>query len=121
MNCVAPLASLFVCRSIALRLRALRPQLKREPLDSCTLPSTVSVFPAIFGLVCGWLVHSRRLAQCGFDSHLDGAPDRRPGFESRPHTLFVPRGPSAMPSPSNKQLSNMRLKLAGLSLLSESE
>ena len=32
-----------------------------------------------------------------------------------------PTGPSAMPSPSNKQLSNMRLKLAGLSLLSESE
>src|SRR5947207_6888248 len=31
-NCVASPASLFVCRSTALRQRALRPQLKRDPL-----------------------------------------------------------------------------------------
>src|SRR2546422_4821471 len=31
-NCVASLAGLFVCGSTALRPRALRPQLKRDPL-----------------------------------------------------------------------------------------
>src|SRR6266566_1496127 len=31
-NCVASLASLFVCGSSSLRPRALRPQLKRDPL-----------------------------------------------------------------------------------------
>ena len=31
-NCVASLAGLFVCGSTTLRQRALRPQLKRDPL-----------------------------------------------------------------------------------------
>src|SRR5204862_6627181 len=35
-NCVPSLASLFVCGSNALRLRAVRPQLKRDPLGSAT-------------------------------------------------------------------------------------
>ncbi len=33
-NCVASLASLFVCGSNSLRRQALRPQLKRDPLGS---------------------------------------------------------------------------------------
>ena len=33
-NCVPSLASLFICGSTALRQRALRPQLKRDPLGS---------------------------------------------------------------------------------------
>ena len=36
-NCVASLASLFVCRSTALRQRGLRPQLKRDPLGGSIL------------------------------------------------------------------------------------
>src|SRR6266702_2837740 len=42
-NCVASLASLFVCRSTALRRRTLRPQLKRGPLGGREIiPETVS-------------------------------------------------------------------------------
>src|SRR6266700_3984154 len=37
-NCVASLASLFVCRSNALRPPPLRPQLKRDPLGSLLTP-----------------------------------------------------------------------------------
>src|SRR6266571_1334564 len=33
-NCVPSLACLFICRSAALRPRALRPQLKRDPLGA---------------------------------------------------------------------------------------
>src|SRR5437762_14179344 len=35
-NCVASPASLFPCRSTSLRLRVLRPQLKRDPLGERT-------------------------------------------------------------------------------------
>src|SRR5256885_7526542 len=38
-NCVVSLASLFLCRSAALRHWALRPQLKREPLGGIKQPS----------------------------------------------------------------------------------
>src|SRR5437870_11947429 len=43
MNCVASPTSLFVCGSTALRPRALRPQLKRDPLGSA-LTQTYDVF-----------------------------------------------------------------------------
>src|SRR5947207_5498479 len=42
-NCVASPARLFICRSTALRPRALRPQLKRDPLGS-THMITISVW-----------------------------------------------------------------------------
>src|SRR5437588_6321640 len=41
-NCVASPASLFICGSIALRPRALHPQLKRDPLGGALPPHTVS-------------------------------------------------------------------------------
>src|SRR5205814_4737430 len=43
-NGVASLASLFICRSNSLRPRALRPQLKREPLGSPALDRMSSTF-----------------------------------------------------------------------------
>jgi len=42
--------AIFVCRSTALRRRALRPQLKRDPLDSGTHPTAQylnDVFPPV--------------------------------------------------------------------------
>src|SRR2546429_9372781 len=44
MNCVASPASLFVCGSASLRLHALRPQLKRDPLGSMQPRTSVSQF-----------------------------------------------------------------------------
>src|SRR5206468_5810253 len=57
-NCVASLASLFVCRSNALRPRALRPQLKRDPLGGAmSQRQFASVLFAVLGvfIALNWL------------------------------------------------------------------
>ena len=68
-NCVASPASLFFCRSTALRPRALRPQLKRDPLG-CTDPSGVAHMRAITGIAVAIVLVRSACAQ----SHLDTVP-----------------------------------------------
>jgi len=46
LRCLA--GQLFICGSTALRLRALRPQLKRDPLGSRPLLDATSLFKKIF-------------------------------------------------------------------------
>src|SRR5213592_3614289 len=53
MSCVASLASLFICRSTALRAWPLRPQLKRDPLGS---PFSMTVSRSSVVLVSALLV-----------------------------------------------------------------
>src|SRR6266567_2785946 len=68
-NYVASPASLFFCRSTALRPRALRPQLKRDPLG-CTDPSGVAHMRAITGIAVAIVLVRSACAQ----SHLDTVP-----------------------------------------------